>query len=133
MPSLVYDSFRRSLLAGGIDLATDPVKVMLVGDSYKPDRQHSTTADVRGEVEGTGYIAGGAELTGKSITEDGAFDADDVTWLASTISARGCVLYGGATGELICYLDFDVNRVSMAGKFTLAWDAAGIVMLADEE
>lgn len=134
MPSLVYDSFRRSLLAGGIDLATDPVKVMLVGDSYQPDRRHATTADVYGEVGvGGGYVAGGAELTGKTVAADGTFDAADVVWPSSTISARGCVLYGGETGELICYFDFDVNRMSMAGVFRLTWDPAGIITLDDGE
>ncbi len=88
------------------------------------------------EVSGTGYTAGGAALANKTVTQDntdneGVFDADDVTWSTSTITARGAVLYkdGGsaATRYLICYIDFGADKSSEAADFTLQWNAEGIL------
>jgi hypothetical protein len=123
---------------GSIDLDTDTIKVMLVTSAYTPNADtHDKRDDVTNEVSGTGYSAGGATLANKSVTADntddeGVFDADDVTWSTSTITARGAVLYksrGGASSadELICYFDFGSDQVSSSGNFTIAWNAEGII------
>lgn len=125
---------------GAIDLDTDTIKVMLVTSSYTPDQDaHTKRSDITNEVSGTGYSAGGAALANKAVTADntdneGVFDADDLTWSSSTITARGAVLYksrGGASSadELICYIDFGADKSSSAGNFTLQWDAEGIINL----
>src|SRR6185295_325987 len=130
MASVIYNSFKKKIMDGSIDLDTDTIKVALVTSSYTPDQDaHDFFDDVTNEVAGTGYTAGGASLANKAVTADntdneGVFDADDVTWSSSTITARGAVLYksrGGASSadELICYIDFGSDKSSSAGNFTL--------------
>lgn len=125
---------------GSIDLDTDDIKVMLVTSAYVPNIDTNTKrSDVTNEVTGTGYTAGGQSLAGKTVTQDntddeGVFDANDVTWSASTITARGAVLYksrGGAASadELVCYFDFVTDFSSTAGNFTITWNAEGILDL----
>lgn len=140
MADVIYNSFKRDVMNGSIDLDTDTIKVMLVTSTYTPDQDaHTKRSDITNEVSGTGYSAGGASLANKAVTADntdneGVFDADDVQWTTSTITARGAVLYksrGGASSadELICYLDFGSDKVSTAGTFTISWNAEGIINL----
>lgn len=140
MASVIYNSFKRDIMNGALDLDTDTIKVMLVTSSYTADQDaHTKRSDITNEVSGTGYSAGGASLANKAVTADntdneGVFDADDLTWSTATITARGAVLYksrGGASSadELICYIDFGADKSSSAGNFTLQWDSEGIINL----
>lgn len=140
MADVIYNSFKRDIMNGALDLDTDTIKVMLVTSSYTADQDaHTKRSDVTNEVSGTGYTAGGASLANKVVSADntdneGVFDADDVAWTTSTITARGAVLYksrGGASSadELLCYLDFGSDKISTAGTFTISWNAEGIINL----
>lgn len=140
MADVIYNVFKKYIMNGAIDLDTDTIKVMLVTSAYTPDQDaHDFRDDITNEVIGTGYSAGGAALANKAVTADntdneGVFDADDLSWTTSTITARGAVLYksrGGASSadELICYLDFGADKVSTAGTFTISWNAEGILNL----
>jgi len=140
MADVIYDSFRRDIMNGSIDLDTDTIKVMLVTSSYTPSQTaHTKKSDVTNEVSGTGYTAGGSTLTTASVTADttnhkGVFTADNVSWSSSTITARGAVIYKStgtdSTSPLICYLDFGSDKVSTSGTFTISWNASGILTLA---
>jgi hypothetical protein len=124
---------------GSIDLDTDTIKVALVTSSYVPDQDaHDFFDDVTNEVTGTGYTAGGASLANKAVTADntdneGVFDADDVTWSTSTITARGAVIYKStgtaSTSPLIAYIDFGADKSSSAGDFKIQWNSEGILNL----
>lgn len=140
MADVIFNSFKRDIMNGSLDLDSDTIKVMLVTSAYTPDQDaHTKRSDVTNEVSGTGYSAGGASLANKSVSADntdneGVFDADDLTWGSSTITARGAVLYksrGGASSadELICYIDFSADKVSSGGNFTIQWNAEGILNL----
>lgn len=139
MASVVYNSYKKYALNGGVDLDTDTIKVGLVTSAYSPNIDTDEFySDITNEVSGTGYSAGGEALANKSVTQDntdneGVFDADDVTWAASTITARGAFLYKdtgvAATSPLICYFDFTTDKSSSSGNFTLQWDAEGILNL----
>lgn len=142
MANIVFNSFKRDIANGSIDLDTDTIKVMLVTSSYTPNQDsHSKRSDVTNEVTGTGYSAGGASLANKTVTQDntnnkGVFDADNITWSTSTITARGAVLYksrGGASSadELICYIDFGSDYSSSSGDFTITFGVSGILTLGD--
>jgi hypothetical protein len=139
MADVIFNSFKRDIMNGSIDLDTDTVKVALVTSSYTPNQDtHDNFDDVTNEVSGTGYTAGGSALANKAVTADntdneGVFDADDVTWGSSTITARGAVVYKdtgtASTSKLVCYIDFAADKVSSAGNFTIAWNAEGILNL----
>lgn len=127
---------------GGIDLDTDTIKVMLLTSSYTPDQDNDEYIDdvSANEVSGDGYDAGGKALESKSVTQDntdneGVFDAADLTWSSSTITARYAVIYKDTetpgTSPIICVVDFGEDKVSSAGDFTIQWAAEGILNLND--
>lgn len=127
--------------AGGapnIDWLSDTIKVMLCTSSYTPDQDaHVFKSSITNEVAATGgYTAGGATLANKTLgytsgTNVIKFDADDVVWAASTITARYAVIYDDTpatdvTKPLIGYIDFGADASTSNGAFTITWDAAGI-------
>jgi len=139
MANAIYNRFKQGILAGDYDLdnALVDINVALVTSTYTPDIDtHEDFADITNEVTGTGYTAGGATLASKTVTKDtvddeGVFDAADVTWSSSTITARGAVVYldtgTAATSLLIAYFDFGADKVSSSGDFTIQWNAEGII------
>lgn len=140
MASVLYNSFKRDIMNGAIDLDTDAINVMLVTSTYTPNIDtHTKRSDITNEISGTGYTAGGSALASKTVTVDntgdkGVFDAADLSWSTATFTARGAVLYkarGGAStaDELLAYIDFVTDRSCSAGTFTLQWDTAGIINL----
>lgn len=133
----LYNKAVTSLANKEIDWGTDTIKVALFTSSLVPsqtadqyfDAAPYTTNQV---ANGNGYTTGGATLASKTETITGQvknFDAADVTWSTSTITARFAVVYDDTPGTnkpLICYVDFGADVVSSGGNFTITWDAAGL-------
>ena len=118
------------------DTTADRFKVMLVTSSYTPDfGTHDFKSDVTNEVsDGNGYSTGGKSLSSVTLTQSGGtitFDAADLTWASSTITARGAVVYDDSltNDPLICYIDFGADKSSSAGDFVLTFNASGIFTL----
>lgn len=120
-----------------IDLDSDTIKVMLLANTYTPNlNAHKYKSDLTGEVAGTGYTAGGVALSGVAVSYDVAsssfiFDANDVSWPGSTITAAYAVIYDStpatdATRPLIALVDFAGNQSTTAGTLSIVWDATGI-------
>ncbi len=137
MANLVYNSYRADQLNGNIDLDTNTIKVMLVTSTYTPSAAHAVRTSITNEVAGSGYTAGGATLMSPTITVVGTtavFDAIDITWPVSTITARGAVIYkstgSAATDLLIGYIDFLTDKISNNGNFTIQWNSSGILVLS---
>lgn len=139
MANVIYNSFKRDIMNGSIDLDTDTINAMLVTSSYSPNIDtHTKRSDITNEVVGTGYTAGGQALTAKTVTADNTndrsvFDAGDVTWPTATITARAVVLYkarGGAASadELIGYFDFPSDVTSTGADFVVQWGTTGIIL-----
>jgi hypothetical protein len=136
MPNLVYNAFKARIQDGTIDLDTNTIKVMLVTSAYTPSSAHDFRNDITNEVTGAGYTTGGLALANKTVTvvgNSGVFDADNLTWASSTITARGAVIYkdtgNSATDNLIGYVDFVTDQSSSNGDFTIQWNAGGILTL----
>ena len=138
MPAKMYGQFIVKALNKEVDWDSDTFKVALLTSSYTPNQDtHAYYSDVStNQVTGTGYTAGGATLSNKSIAYDNStntikLDADDVTWASSTITARYAVVYDdtpatAATKPVLGYLDFGSDQSSVSGNFTITWDSAGI-------
>ena len=136
MASVIYNIYKKSIRDGDLDLAADTIKVALVTSSYTVDIDaHLDFADITNEISGTGYTAGGATLTTKTVTQDdtnnrGVFDADDVTWAVATFTARGAVVYQDtgtpATSILMFYIDFAEDKSPSEEDFTITWASTGI-------
>jgi hypothetical protein len=121
-------------LIADLNSAGTAVKVALVTSSYTFNQEtHNDFADITNEVTGTGYTAGGATLANKAVTETTRvtkFDADDVSWTSSTITARGAVIYystgTAGTSVLLIFVDFGEDKSSESGTFQITWNASGI-------
>jgi len=132
----VYNKAITSLANKEIDWSSDTIKVTLHTNAYTPSQTaHQYQSDLTNEVAaGGGYTTGGQTLTNKTEAFAGQvkkFDADDVTWAASTITAHYAVIADttpgtAATNPLIAYVDFGADVVSTGGAFTITWDANGI-------
>jgi len=125
-----YGAGLLAAVTGSIDLNTDTFKIMLTTSTYTPVKDtHDFRDDVTNEVSGTGYTAGGATLSGVSVTYDSASDQvqiswTDPTWTTSTITARTAVIYksrGGASSadELLAYCTEASDITSTGGTFTV--------------
>lgn len=113
-----------------LNAAGTVVKCALYTDAAAPTQEmaNKTALDaVCTEAEGEGYVAGGATLATKAVTEATRvtkFDADNVSWAESTITAMYAVLYEGE--NLLIWVDFGANKSSENGTFQITWDDAGI-------
>jgi hypothetical protein len=125
-------SFKVALLNGEMDFSSDTAltfKVALYTSSATLGA--STTAyTVTNEVSGTGYTAGGEEITiSTNPTSSGTtayLDFSDTTWSSATITARGALIYNanGTTNPAVAVLDFGADKTSTAGDFTIVWPTA---------
>jgi len=84
------------------------------------------------ECSGTGYTAGGAELTGRiGSYKDGtnrALDATDVSWASATIaSIRYAVVYETTGGLIRGVYDLGSDYAVTDGTFALTWHADGLI------
>lgn len=121
-------------MKGELDLDTDTLKVALMTSGYTPDKDTNTFVNTF-EITGTGYTAGGATMTGNVVTQEDAsdvakWDAADVEWAASTITARYAVIYNTTRSDAIVGIfDFITDKLSSDGLFALRWNAAGVMTM----
>lgn len=137
---MIYNSFKRRLLEGGVDFVNDTIKVALLVETYSFDSDnHEFFSDVQlSEITGaTGYTAGGNILSTKSVTQDdtddeGVFTSSNVNWSSSTITAaRFAIIYKdtgiASTSPLIAVIDFGTNQSSLNQTFEIQWNGEGIL------
>jgi hypothetical protein len=129
----VATSFKKQLLEGAHDFRSggDTIKIALYTSSASLDA--STTAyTTSNEASGTGYSAGGQELTKVAPSTSGTtalIDFDDETFSTATITARGALIYNTTpthtyTNPAVVILDFGGDKTSTAGDFTIIFPAA---------
>jgi hypothetical protein len=80
------------------------------------------------EVTGAGYASGGSLIASPAITAGAGlviYDADDITWAASTINNARCALvYADALAgnNAIVLVDFQGDYSTINGQFRIQWD-----------
>jgi hypothetical protein len=135
MADILSNRFLTYIMEKQIDLENDTLKVALMTSSYTPNKDTNTFVDTY-EVSGTGYIAGGATLAGSTVSqEDGSdnakWDATDVNWASSTVTARYAIIYDTTVSDvIIAVIDFGADKSSSGSDFTIEWNASGILTLA---
>jgi len=142
MASGIYTIHKADLMNGNVDLVNDTIYVALMATGHTAVTTpadllaDNTWADVSAnEISGTGYVAGGAVMSGtKSVTEAATtyWDTDaDQSWTTATFTAYHAVLYDSTvTDNLIATIDFGGAQTVTAGTFTIQWHANGIISLA---
>lgn len=137
----MYDNFPHLLLENSLEgsILSQDINCALLANTYTPNQNtHVYFSDVLShEVSGTGYTHLGVTLASKTCTNSAhvtTFDAADVQWATSTITARYAVLFYNKSGDtdhtasvLIGYVDFGSDAMSTGGTFTISWSASGIM------
>lgn len=122
-------------LALDLDLETHRVAMFTntITPNFSTDTAYGVAPYNANEVTGAGYTAGGALLTGTTVTESPAgtimWDATDTSWASSTITnARCALIYADALAgnNAICLVNFGADYSTSNGTFTIQWAAAGI-------
>ncbi|MFW6272690.1 MAG: hypothetical protein ACOC2U_02785 [bacterium] len=139
MASVITNYFKRELFAGGYNLSADTFNCALISDDISvcatdDIREMDNWTDISAmEISGTGYDAGGTELSGTSISVDTAnnivkFDADDVVWSNSSLSARGAAIYESGSNDLMGFIDFGSVKTTNNTAFKIQWHTNGIMI-----
>jgi hypothetical protein len=122
-------SFKSELLEKFHDLGSggDAIKIALFTSAATLD-ETTTVYAAANEAAGAGYVAGGNTLAGQVVTTSGStayVDFTDSTWAASSITARGALIYNStAANRAIIVLDFGVDKTSSASNFVITFPAA---------
>jgi len=144
MANLTYNIYKKNVGDAEMDFSSDSsqeFRIILTTDSYTPDADHTSVADITNELAtGTGYSAFADDnkilaniLSSVDNAADQAqFDADDTTWTSSTITARYAIIYKyvdttPANCPLVCLVDFGSDKSSSDGDFTIQWSTDGFL------
>ena len=128
----VTTSFRAQLLEGCHDFRTiggDTFKIALYSSSASLS-EATTAYTATGEITGSGYTAGGAELTNVTPTSSGVIayaSFSTVTW-SGELTANGALIYNTTpthtyTNPSVMVLSFGIDRTSVGGVFTVTMPA----------
>lgn len=133
-----FNTFKKKLLEGSIDLVADTIKVALLTSSYVPNADHEFLPQISGyQVVDVGYAAGGKPLVTKIIVQDtkkSYYRADPLEWeITGTIKVKYIALYKdtgvAGTSSLICFIELDPSKVAINSTFRIAWNPLGIIEL----
>ena len=141
----IYNSFKKYIADGTIDLDTDTFKIALVASGYTPSTSHSTFSDITNELStANGYTAGGNTLAGVTWTQSGGtitWDANDSVWTATggNIVARYAVIYKSGTANsitnpVVAYILMDTTPADVTttdtNTLTVRFAGTGIITLS---
>jgi hypothetical protein len=128
------NSFKSELLSGQHNFASGGhTFYMALYTSSATLNATTTDYTASNEATGTGYVAGGQALTNNGVALSGStayVDWADETWSASSITARGALIYntttggGSSTTESILVLDFGTDKTSSSSDFTVQFPVA---------
>lgn len=127
-----FNSGKKKLWDGSIDLDTDTIKVAFMSVGYTPNID---TEDFYDDISAS--VASGSTdqtLANKTLTVDTTndivkFDADDISISGQTFTSDMLVVYKSSgvasTSALICYVDI-TQIAPVGGPVTVPFNASGI-------
>jgi hypothetical protein len=108
-------SFKAELYQGIHDLTTDVIKIALYTASVNLN-EDTTVYSATNEVVATGYTAGGATMTGITVSTSGGtayVGFANVSWTAA-LTARCALIYNSTQGnKSVAVLDFGSDKTSV--------------------
>lgn len=127
-----YNSGKKKLWDGSIDLDTDTIKVAFMASGYAPNID---TEDFYDDISAS-VAAGSTDqtLANKTLTIDTTndivkFDADDISISGQSFTSDMLVLYKStgvaSTSPLICYIDI-TEIAPVGGSVTVQFHSSGI-------
>lgn len=126
-------SFKIALLDGEMDFSSDTAQTFKIAlySSSATLGASTTVYSTTNEISGTGYTAGGKDLTiSTNPTADGTsayLEFSDVSWASASFTARGALIYksDGVTNPAIATLNFGENKEVSSGNFTVQLGTVG--------
>lgn len=121
-------AFGTSVIRAGTGADTFKIALYTSAATIGPSTTVYTTS---GEVVGAGYVAGGNTLTIAQVPvasgTTALLDFADSTWAASTITARGAMIYNSTQGNrTVAVLDFGIDKSTTGGNFTVVFPLADV-------
>jgi hypothetical protein len=126
-------SFKKQLLEGAHDfrVGENVFKIALYTEAANLNA-NTTSYTTAGEIVGSGYTAGGLVLTQSNPAQfaaSGIVTFSNVSWVGSTISARGALIYNSTpvhtyTNPACIVLDFGITRTAFNNTFEIRFPAA---------
>lgn len=121
-------SFKQQILQAGQNLASDTLYMALY-TGFATLGPNTTAYDAldANEVVGTGYTAGGQQLTGVTIgtSTNGVVyvNFDNVVWTSAAFTARGALIYNTTRDNAsVAVLDFGADKIC-TNTFTVTMPA----------
>lgn len=137
MASGIYNKQKYDWMAKAVSMTADTLKVILLTNAHSFVAANNLYSDISAnEISGTGYTTGGVTLTTPTLTQDDTnnlayFDADDVSWLTATFTARYAAIYNSSvSNHLSACFDFGSDKSVSAGTFTVQWAGTGIMKVS---
>jgi hypothetical protein len=139
----IYNIAKGQFLSGGINLASDDIRIALFTSSYTPniDTDEFLSDINANEYSGSGYTAGGLALGTKAVNVDttndrATFTAADAVWEGVTFSGiRTAVLlrWGGNAGNsrVIAWRTAGADAGSTNDDFTISFPDGIVLTLND--
>ena len=125
------NSFKRDMLQAGQDIVTDTLYMALY-TAFSDIGQLTTAYTTDNEVVGTGYTAGGVEVTGAVLSTQTTgpnagtvyVNFDNVSWPGADFIARGALIYNVTqANKSVAVLDFGSDKTFNAVSNTVTMPA----------
>ena len=124
-------SFKRELYEGVHDLTTDVLKIALYTASANLN-EDTTAYSASNEVTGTGYVAGGVDMTGVVVHSEGftAYVGFDNVVFGAAVTARCALIYNSSKADrAIAVLDFGSDKTSANFTITMPSNTASSALI----
>jgi hypothetical protein len=125
------NSFKQEMLQAGQNLLTDTLYMALY-TAFADIGPLTTAYTATNEITGTGYVAGGVQVTGATLgTQTTGPDAgtvyinfDNVSWPGANFTARGALIYNVTQGNAsVAVLDFGSDKTFTSTNNTVTMPA----------
>lgn len=138
MFNIVYNEFIYQFMLQQLNVQTASLRVALFSSDYTPNPDDINYSEISAfEITGNNYTAGGKVLENVSLVKDAANDlikmhADPVVWESSTLTAQYAIIYEEGAGTLLACFDFETQKTSLNGNFSIEWPAEGIIQVGGQ-
>ena len=125
-------SFKAELYQGIHNLTSDTLYMALY-TGYANLGPSTTVYSAANEITGTGYTAGGVQVTGATVSTSGYtayVNFNNVVWLNSNFTARCGLLYNQSKGnKSICVIDFGSDKTMTNFTITMPVNSATTALI----
>ena len=129
--SAICNSFKQEILVAthNFTASTGNTFKLALFDSDATLSASTTAYATSEEITGTGYTAGGKNLTSVTPVLDSSTavcDFGDISWTSATFTANACLIYrsSGTGNPSVCSVAFGGDKSVSSGTFTIQFPAA---------